>query len=101
MEKPQFFFMFSQGSYSDYSVGGLCVCDHAVTEAEWDAHYKAYQEEHARRYAPIRAIPWEERTGRPELEEFWQWERENQPEASFQKLHNMQEVGVTELWRDG
>jgi len=32
----QFFFCFSEGSYSDYGIHGLYVYDHEVTQEEWD-----------------------------------------------------------------
>ena len=35
----QYFFMFSDGSYSDYSVNGLFACDHQVSEKEWRDFY--------------------------------------------------------------
>jgi hypothetical protein len=98
----QHFFMFSAGSYSDYGVNGLYVCDHEVTKAEWTAHYKVFQAESERRYQEHRkAHPLAgTAASRAAALELAIWRKENNPEESFQKLHNMQPVEVTELWRD-
>lgn len=99
----QYFFMFSSGSYSDYSVGGLYVCDHEVTEKEWDDFYKKYVDENGRLIAAYRdkwGPSYAEYSGTPEYLVWREYLKNSDPEGDFQKLHNMVEVPVTEMWRD-
>lgn len=123
--KPQqYFFMFSSGSYSDYSVGGLYVCSHKVPHEEWEAHYETYQ----RALKDVQdgaKIAYGKRIGCGHTEHhdkyngcviigqnapaFWnsdewralcEWKHANDPETTFIALHNMLQVEVTECWRD-
>jgi hypothetical protein len=100
-----YYFMFSSGSYSDYSVGGLYVCDHEVTEKEWGDFYNAWQAE----LNGLRELLYQKlgysyhhvpgyRSDETFLavEEF----KKHDPETLFQVMHNMVEVPVTEMWRD-
>ena len=84
----KYFYMFSEGSYSDYCVGGMYVCDHEITEQEWKDHYNNYLEN----VAPT-APSWRSYEARQE------WEAENNPEITFQKKHNMKPVEYEEFWR--
>lgn len=88
----QHYFAFSMGSYSDYGVGGFFVCDHAVSYDDWKAHYEAFQTKLSEKRA--------ESMGNNDWPAFRKWESENEPEASFQKLHNMTQIEYQELWRD-
>lgn len=85
----QYFYMFSNGSYSDYCVGGMYVCDHEVTEKEWEEHFQHYLENVA-----STAPGWHNYDARNK------WEEENRPEITFQKKHNMKPVEYEEFWRD-
>lgn len=96
----QYFYQFSEGSYSDYSVGGLYVCDHEVTEAEWDAHYKAYQEEVFRLSNMIPSDRMLRDINSEEYKVYRKFQEECAPEKTFAELHNMTAVECTELWRD-
>lgn len=111
--KPMYFYQFSKGSYSDYSVDGLYVCDHEVTEAEWDAHYAEYLNQ-AKRLADL--IPTVEHkyfgglgtevtrmiqdTSTEQYKAHREFLRNVSPEDSFIAKHNMKPVGCMELWRD-
>lgn len=91
----QYFYQFSQGTYSDYSVGGLFVCDHEVSEAEWDAHYEAYQTE-CRKRAQSAGYNYHS----DEYKAYQKFKEEHNPESTFIWLHNMQPVECGEFWRD-
>lgn len=100
-----YFFQFSQGEYSDYSVGGLYVCDHEVTEDEWKEHYLIYQQiakEHAKT-RPVIRYPAKVLAREEDSKKYWewyQWFEDNSPEKSFVELHNMVEVDCVGLHRD-
>lgn len=104
----QYFFTFAQGSYSDYGVNGLFVCDHEVTKEDWHKHYKIYQDECERLNDLIPKITVKHAYGSYEHNDYdsveqqqkHEWEEINNPEETFQKLHNMQQVEYTEFWRD-
>jgi hypothetical protein len=98
----QHFFMFSSGSYSDYGVGGVYVCDHEVTEDEWKAHYGAFQDESARLSKVWFASEGYSRRNyeAPENLSRMAYIKEYDPETMFQRMHNMVAVPVLELWRD-
>lgn len=100
MSEQQFFFVFSNGSYSDYQVGSLYVSDHDITEAEWDAHYAAYQEEAARRYAPFQSMQRYQMRCAPGWAEYETWKNENVPEQTFIAKHGLRPVPYGEFWRD-
>ena len=97
------YFMFSNGSYSDYCVGGLYTCDHEVSESDWDAHYKIYSDECARL---AKLIPTEPGNGyrriydSDEMRAYQAYRNEYDPEESFQKLHGMVALECAEFWRD-
>lgn len=101
----QYFFMFSKGSYSDYYVGGLYVCDHEVTEKEWDDFYQAWRDEvrelrellHQKLgYGYYHVNGYKKDETYLTVKEF----EKHSPETLFQVMHNMEEVPVTEMWRD-
>jgi hypothetical protein len=119
----QHFFMFSQGSYSDYMVGGLYACDHEVSEAEWREHcekyyialenkrtevYKAFGERTgygtSLDYRGMVSSPKDfnqcrEYNGSIEYHNLKKWEAENDPEKTFQEMHNMVPVEHNEMHR--
>lgn len=102
----QFYFCFSEGSYSDYGINGLYVCDHNVTKEEWEAHYAAYLKElekfpdapsYRERETPEYAAYYADGGG---CQIRQAWIEANDPEKSFQAKHNMVRIEYTELWRD-
>lgn len=118
----QHYFMFSDGSYSDYCVGGLYVCDHGVTEVEWEEYLKTYRElSTEQRYSAMRQYSarrgkndhWEyvgtdgkihvsmrDGISYQKSEEamlYRKWREANDPQESFIKVHNMVKVEYTEL----
>lgn len=109
----QYYFMFSNGSYSDYSVGGLFMCDHEVSEKAWDKHYMLFQKTLANKCEELMEA-FNERTGRTVLplrfdHDWWdsgekatldKWKAENDPETTFQVQHGMVALDVTEMWKD-
>lgn len=126
MSTEQYFFQFSSGSYSNYSVGGLYVCDHAVPLQEWKEHYEDYCD-NLKATKECAMIAYGERVGcghrvytyhtmtgettaiRQDHKDWWgsaeaegvrKWEEDNDPECTFIALHNMTYVEVTECWRD-
>lgn len=96
----QYFYQFASGSYSGYSTGELCVCDHEVTEQEWDEFYKLHRDA-CRELAdkvprtPVGSFDRTSTEYKIYLDKY-----DNDPEKQFQVLHNMQVVEFTELWRD-
>lgn len=92
----QFFFMFSSGEYSDYRAGSICVCDHAVTKEEWDTHYRKYQDAVRARREKLGESLYDE----PHWTRHQRWEKRNDPETTFQKLHGMKRIEVAEFWRN-
>lgn len=98
----QYFYQFSQGSYSDYGVGGLFSCDHEVTEEEWDNCYKVFSDECLRLTKLIPTDPsnsWRRIYDSDEMRAYTAY-RAQCPEEAFQKLHNMVAVPCVELWWD-
>jgi hypothetical protein len=101
METPkQFFFVFSSGEYSDYRIGSLYVCDHEVTEAEWDEHYRAYRDESNLRSRTFNRLSYQDPSRTALYQEWDKWTRENNPEVSFIKRHGMREIEYLEFQRD-
>ena len=98
----QYFYQFAQGSYSDYSTGGLYSCDHEVSEQEWDSCYKVFSEECFRLTQLCPLEPNNKYCRVYDSDEMMAYRayREQTPEAAFQKLHNMVEVPYVEFWRD-
>lgn len=98
----QYFYQFSTGEYSDYRVGGLFVCDHEVTGAEWKLAYEVYQTECERLavLVPKRQGSWVWNNDSPEYCAYNKHREDNHPEKLFQRLHNMHAVECVELWRD-
>lgn len=96
------FFQLSQGSYSDYSVGGLYVCDHEVKVEEWDAYYKGYQDVLDAKRKELITVPYTEREAYSMQCREWVKFHDSlpRPEESFIRLHKMVEVDCTEFWRD-
>lgn len=101
----QYFFMFSSGSYSEYGVCGIYICDHPVTEEEWKVHYQAYYDEGRKLYSAIPQLFWrehisyEERLQKsPEFKAYDDWCKANEPVKIFTALHRMTEVPYLELW---
>jgi hypothetical protein len=101
-----YYFMFSEGSYSDYCVGGLYTCDHPVTVDEWDAFCNAVSAERHKRGEEVFA-PWKGQLPRDYMKDddykavsaaYWDWWRESDPQKRFVEKHNMQRVEYTELW---
>jgi hypothetical protein len=119
----QYYFMFSNGSYSDYYVGGMYVCDHEVTETEWyEFRRQSKSDEKAHKERTI--VAYGERTGKghtktiyhqrdgndlvvvnadgyflsPEYKEYRKWCEENDPNEAFRKLHGMVEIEYVECW---
>lgn len=98
----QYFYQFSQGSYSDYGVGGLFVCDHEIPESDWDNHYKIFSDECTRL---AKLIPTEVGNSyrrivdSSEMKTYKEF-RDKTPEEAFQSIHNMIAVECTEFWRD-
>lgn len=125
-----YYFQFSNGSYSDYSVNGFYICGHEVTAQEWEEHYKAYQDliqkheeaaiiafgkrvgcghEIVKDYNPDTQwikVPVQfhndfYRSGDSEYTDHREWRNAlPSPEKTFQELHGMDELEVTECWRD-
>lgn len=90
----QYFFQFSDGEYSDYRVGGLYACDHPVTEDEWIKHLELYKAENVRKRQLF-----SDELGRVDFSKLYAWQHLNNPETTFQALHNMVAVDCTEFWR--
>ena len=96
----QHLFMFSSGTYSDYGVDGVFVCDHAVTKEQWAAHYAAYQAECSERSLSHSGKTWDEFYDCGDYKRLEVWKVENDPEKTFQALHGMVRLKILELWRD-
>ena len=94
-------FMFSEGAYSDYMVGGLYACDHEVTEDEWDKHCQAYDKERKKKIVEMFGSEhnyWYARDNDINRQ-FNNWCSQNNPEQTFIQWHNMTKIEYTELWR--
>jgi predicted HD phosphohydrolase len=101
----QHFFMFSQGSYSDYGVRGMYLCDHDVDEKEWDQFYKDWRAELIKVRDTFNTEIGYDYSRTPNCQESFEWKAYQEfqaisPEELFQKLHGMVEVEYKELWRD-
>lgn len=121
----QHFFMVSNGSYSDYCVGGLYVCDHAVSDEEWEQHKREiakFRREHEEKAMlaltertgkepvrqvtyihgggqNVRILPPEGWYGSPEREEFLS-RTDILTQETFIEKHKMTQVEYTEMWDD-
>lgn len=95
------YFMFSEGSYSDYMVGGLYACDHEVTKEDWKRHLEDCDALYEAKCVEIFGTDkrwWLNNT--PERSKAWaDWRMQNDPDASFVAKHNMTKIEYTELWR--
>jgi hypothetical protein len=110
--KKHYLYQFSWGEYSDYRVGGVFLCDHEVTLEEWGAHESVYSEEAGKRsrefnikwqhatYDKRKADPDLDKAYRAEWEALNQWRKDNDPEESFVKLHNMVPIQCIELRKE-
>ena len=106
-----YFFLFSDGSYSDYSVGGLYKTDRRVTQKMWDKFLNKQVEsrnkkmnEFKRKACTRVGITDEDEInminfyGSPEWREWDDWRRKQESDDTvFQKLHNMVEIEYEEL----
>lgn len=92
----KFYFMFSSGEYSDYSVGAFCVCDHEVSGQQWHDHYRKYQDTLQARRDRLGEAIYDE----PNWTRQQNWEKRNDPEKAFRKFHGMKLVNIQELRRD-
>jgi hypothetical protein len=99
-----YYFMFSEGSYSDYMVGGMYSCDHEVTEDEWHSHLAAYETERTAKQVEIyghdfnKPYSWQRHT-REQHVEMSAWSEANDPDKTFVAKHNMTRVAYEEFWR--
>lgn len=95
-----YFFQFSEGSYSYYSVGGIYVCDHQVTEKEWVDHYQKYQDEVAELRKSIITVDFRHPSNYGQSLKFEEERIKIAPEQSFIALHKMYPVDSEEFWRN-
>jgi hypothetical protein len=96
------FFQFSEGSYSDYQVGGAYACDHEVKQEEWAAHYGAFVATRQAKQEEMVTARYENlEVYRIQWKKFREWcEAQPNPETTFVEKHNMVAIEVTECWRD-
>lgn len=102
--KGFYFYTFADGSYSDYRVNSLAICDHAVTQEEWYTHLQQYRkdfesnkEEIIQKYSINNYyIPY----GTDAYKEFEAWRKENDPDKTFANKHGMIFVEYEELHKD-
>ena len=101
--KDLHFYTFASGSYSDYGVHGLAVCDHAITQEEWYEHLKEYRTAFDIKHEELVTsceggfyIPY----GNPAYQEFETWKKENDPDKTFAKKHGMIFVEYQECHKD-
>lgn len=110
------YFMFSNGEYSDYCVGGMYVCDHDVGEDEWKAFVADLSE--LKKRAKLHWLDmfvtrtgvtpkhrdggyfegYDDWWGSEECEAYRVYVDENNAQELFIKKHNMKPVEYTELW---
>lgn len=105
--KGLYFFLMSEGAYSDYGVNALYVSDKPVTEEDW---HRFCEEEFEVRDKKRRELwplyfdysrqrdmsHWEK-----QREEYYEWKNERGSyEEMFVKAYNLVKVDYQELWLD-
>ncbi len=97
-----FYFTFSSGEYSDYGIGDICICDHEVSKDEWHKHYQVFQDEKAKlQWELMGYASWDEwYDGAGNYDALQLWEITNLPEKTFQQLHDMTVLNITNFHRD-
>lgn len=94
------FFVFSNGTYSDYQVGGLYVADHPIEEEDWDEFVKFHSKEKQRLYSLIPKI--NETSLRLHInhntKEYKAWREYLNVSGAFIEKHSLKAVPYQELW---
>lgn len=102
--KDLHFYTFASGSYSDYGVNALAVCDHAITQEEWYENLKEYRvlcevkrKEIKEKYdVYYDYFPY----GSDSRKEFDAWLEDNDSDKTFAKKHGMIFVEYQECHKD-
>lgn len=95
-----YFFAISEGSYSDYGVNGMYICDHEITEKEWHEFCNIERTKRNVIHDSIVKASWNEEreTYYKQWEEWYEISKGMQSmEEMFVELHNMIPVPYEEF----